>query len=132
MVDLGSRDEDLVVVEVVQAARVIGVEMGHDDATDIGRQDPKLLELRAISCSGSPRSRTANREKRLPTREFARLRNTGRLAGIDDDHALRMLDGKGVDGSGSVHSRSRSVFTSRRRPCPTLSRHFVVTATVPV
>ena len=47
VVQFGTRDEDLVVREVVQPTGVIGVEMGHHDPTDIARPDPEPLELRA-------------------------------------------------------------------------------------
>jgi hypothetical protein len=34
-------------VEVVQSARVVGVEMGQDDAAHVGGPDPQLVKLRA-------------------------------------------------------------------------------------
>ena len=91
------RDEDLGVREVVQAARVICVEMGHDDTTEIGRQDPGLLELRADLLLGLDVLANGEPEERLPAREVAGLRRAGRLAGVDDDHALSVLDRERVD-----------------------------------
>jgi len=45
--ELGPRDEDLVVGEVVQAASVVGVQVGHHDPAHVARADAEPLELRA-------------------------------------------------------------------------------------
>ena len=97
VLELSSRHQDLAGWEVVQAARMVGVEMGHYDAADIGRDNPELLELRAdfllrlhLLANGEP-------EERLPAREVTGLRDAGRLPGIDHDHALCVLDREGVD-----------------------------------
>ena len=73
VVKLGRRDEDLGVGKVAQAARVIGMEMGHDDAADIGRQDPQLLKLRADLLLGLDVFANGEPEERLPAREVAGL-----------------------------------------------------------
>ena len=57
----------------MQAARVIGMEMGHDHAADIGRQDPELLELGADLLLGSDLLANREPEERLPAREVIRL-----------------------------------------------------------
>jgi hypothetical protein len=81
----------------VQAARVVGVEMGDDDAADVGGQDPEVLELRGDLLLGLHLLANGEPEERLPAREVARLGDAGRLAGVDDDHALGVLDGEGED-----------------------------------
>ena len=62
IVEFDPRDEDLGVGEVVQSARVVGVEMGQDDPAHVAGPDPEPLELRADLLLGPTRSRTAKRK----------------------------------------------------------------------
>ena len=82
---------------MVQAAGVVGVEVRHHDPADIARADPEPLELRADLLLGLDLLADGEPEERLPAREVAGLGDAGRLAGIDDDHALRVLDRERVD-----------------------------------
>jgi hypothetical protein len=71
--------------------------MGHHHPADIGWQDPELLELRTDLLLGPHLLANGKAEERLPAREVAGLRDTGRFARVDDDHALGVLDSEGVD-----------------------------------
>ena len=82
---------------MVQAARMVGVEMRHDHAADIGRHDPALLELGADLLLGLHLLANGESEERLPARKVARIGRAGRLAGIDHDHTLGVLDRERVD-----------------------------------
>ena len=94
--ELGARDEDLGVGEVVQAAGVVGVQMGHHQPAHIARADAEPLELRADLLLGlDPLAESA--DARMPAWEVARLGSAGGLARVDDDHAFRVLDREGVD-----------------------------------
>ena len=97
VLQLGARDEDLAVREVMQAARVVGVQMRHHDPAHVARPDAEPLELRADLLLGCDVLADREAQKRVPAREVARLRDAGRLAGVDHDHAFGMLDREGVD-----------------------------------
>ena len=94
--ELGPRDEDLGGGEVVQAAGVVGVQVGHHQPADIAGADPEPFELGADLLLGlDPLAKSA--DARMPGREVARPGRAGGLAGVDDDHALGMLDRERVD-----------------------------------
>jgi len=94
--ELRPRDEDLGVGEVVQAAGVVGVKVGHHEPAHIARTDAEPLELGAdLLCGLDPFAEAAN--ARMPAGEVAGLGGTGGLARVDHDHALGMLDRERVD-----------------------------------
>jgi hypothetical protein len=81
---------------VIQAARMIGVEVRQHDVPDVARVDAEAAELGPSSSSGWTESRRASVE-RMPARVIAALVHASGFAGIDDDDALLVLDGPGID-----------------------------------
>ena len=126
-----ARDEDLGVGEVVQAAGVIGVQVGHHEPADIARADAKPFQLGADLLFGlDPFAEGV--DARVPAGEVTGLGGAGAFARVDDDHAFRVLDREGVD-----RQRLRPLLVEDRVQQPTApmadaSRQAVVIATVSV
>jgi hypothetical protein len=94
--ELRARNEDLGVGEVVQAAGVIGVQVRHHEPAHIARADAEPFKLGPDLLLGlDPFAESA--DTRMPAGEVAGLGGAGGLAGVDDDHALRVLDREGID-----------------------------------
>jgi len=104
-----ARHQDLRRGEVRQAAGVVGVQVReHEPAHLGGRQAEGAQPLPNLLLGPDPRAH-AEAEVRVPPGEIARLGRARRFAGVDDDEALGVLDGPGVDGQrlgpGAVEQR---------------------------
>jgi hypothetical protein len=82
---------------MLEPARVIGVKVGQDDPANVARLDAEPGQLRADLVVGLD-PLTKGPDAGVPAREVGALRSARILAGVDDDHALGMLDREGVDG----------------------------------
>ena len=92
-----ARDEDLGVGEVVQAAGVVGVQMGHHEQRTSPGAIPSRLELGADLLLRLDRIRGTAQGTTDASAGSSRAARRGGLAGVDDDHALGMLDRERVD-----------------------------------
>lgn len=80
----------------MQAAGVVGVQMGHHDAAHIARADADPLKLGAdLLLRLDPFAESA--DARMPAWEVGGLGSASGLAGVDDDHAFGVLNSEGVD-----------------------------------
>src|SRR6266850_7158456 len=80
---------------MAQAARMIAVEVSHDDLADILRRDAQLAELWPNLVGGFDIEADCETIIRMPPGQVTRLGGPGRLARIDDDDTLRMFDHPG-------------------------------------
>ncbi len=112
VLELGARDEDLAGGEVMQSARVVGVQVGHHDPPNIARSDTDLLELWADLVLGRKiDSRTAKRKTGCQAGKYP-----GKDARAVSPVSMTITPSgcsiaKAKIGSGSVQFRSRMAFT---------------------
>lgn len=90
-------DEDLVVGEVVQSARVVGMQVRQHHPTNSGGSDAEPLQPGADLLLWRDPCAQSVAVVGMPAREVVALGGAGRLAGVDHDDAFRMLDREGVD-----------------------------------
>lgn len=89
--------EDARVRQVVQAIRMVEVQMGEDDRAHGSRIEAQPLELRPDLVLGRDPEAHAVAVVRVPARQVARLEDPRRLPGVDDDRPARVLDDPRVD-----------------------------------
>src|SRR4051812_26136445 len=95
--ELRARHEYLAITHVVKAARVVGVEVGEHDGADVRRAHADPIELRPKLLVRAHVAADGAAEVRVPAREVAGLARARRLAGVDEDRAVVVLDQPCVD-----------------------------------
>jgi hypothetical protein len=82
----------------VQAAGVVGVQVGDDDAAHVTRREAEALELRPDLLLGPHPFADPEPEVGMPAWEVAALGGAGGLARVDEDEPFVVLDEPGMDG----------------------------------
>ena len=80
--------EDLAPGEVVQTARMVGVQVGKDHRPHVVGADAEFEQLRADLLLGSHIQPNRQPEVRVPAGKVARFVGSGGLARVHDDHTL--------------------------------------------
>ena len=82
------------------ASGVVGVQVGEDHPPHVVGREAEILDLRPDLLFGRNPFADSEPEIGVPAGEVALLGGAGRLAGVDDDEPLGVLDDPGEDGQG--------------------------------
>ena len=125
--------KDLALGEVMQAARMVGVQMGEDHGPHVVRADAELEQLRPDLLLRGHVEPDRQPEVRVPAGEVTRFTRPGGLPRVHQDDAFGRLNRPGVDRERfGPRTRSSRMLTCRIGPRPLPTRWLALTRTVPV